>query len=97
MNWLYRQAKVASGILYNIRHGSRYQVRETGLPNRLVMVVAIDGRKARNADLWHIVLFGHRAAWLNSLTAAMKTDGELDPQFFWRCALNYLYVTDSTV
>ena len=55
-------AKVASGILYNIRHGSRYQVRETALPNRLVMVVAIDGRKARNADLWRIALFSRRAA-----------------------------------
>ena len=54
-------ARAASGLLYNIRHSARYQVRETALPNRLVMVTAIDGRKTCNAALWNTALFGHRA------------------------------------
>lgn len=45
-------AKVASGLLYNIRYSSRYQVRETALPNRLVMVITIDGRKIGLVSLW---------------------------------------------
>lgn len=48
-------AKEASGLLYNIRKGLKYETLETELPNRKVKVVDISGRKAKK-DLWRLAL-----------------------------------------
>lgn len=49
-------AKDASGLLYNIRKGGKYESLETELPNRKVKVVSISGRKINENDLWRIAL-----------------------------------------
>ena len=48
-------AKEATGLLYNIRNGLKYETLETELPNRAVKVVDISGRKAKK-DLWRLAL-----------------------------------------
>jgi hypothetical protein len=48
-------AKEASGLLYNIRVGKKYETLETALPNRKVKVMDISGRKAKK-DLWRLAL-----------------------------------------
>lgn len=49
-------AKEASGLLYNIRVGKKYETLETELPNRTVKVVSISGRKVNKSDLWRLAL-----------------------------------------
>ena len=49
-------AKTATGYLYNIRHGQKYQTVESELPNRTVKVVSINGRKITKDKLWQLVL-----------------------------------------
>jgi len=49
-------AKEASGLLYNIRVGKKYETLETKLPNRTVKVVSISGRKVNKSDLWRLAL-----------------------------------------
>ena len=53
-------AREASGLLYNIRVGKKYETLETELPNRRVKLVSISGRKVNNNDLWRLAL-GQRA------------------------------------
>lgn len=48
-------AKEASGLLYNIRVGKKYETLETAMPNRTVKVVDIAGRK-KKSDLWRLAL-----------------------------------------
>jgi len=54
-------AREASGLLYNIRVGKKYETLETELPNRRVKLVSISGRKVNNNDLWRLAL-GQRSA-----------------------------------
>lgn len=49
-------AKDATGLLYNIRNGKKYDTLETALPNRTVKVVLISGRKVNEKDLWRLAL-----------------------------------------
>ena len=49
-------AKEATGLLYNIRTGKKYETLVTALPKRTVKVVSIAGRKINNADLWRVAL-----------------------------------------
>lgn len=49
-------AKEASGLLYNMRVGKKYETLETALPNRRVKVVSISGRKINENDLWRLAL-----------------------------------------
>lgn len=49
-------AKKASGLIYNIRMSKLYETEETKLPNRLVKVVSIDGRKTCEQELWKLAL-----------------------------------------
>lgn len=51
-------AREASGLLYNIRNSSKYKVKTTGLPNRKVMVLSINGRTASSNNLWNAAIFG---------------------------------------
>jgi len=51
-------AKEASGILYNIRQGKKYQTNETSLPGRKAKVIAINGSKQSKANLWRLAMFG---------------------------------------
>jgi|GEM_PF-1144518 len=48
-------AKEASGLLYNIRSGLKYETIETELPNRKVKVVDVSGRKIKGS-LWRLAL-----------------------------------------
>tara|TARA_Y100001001_G_scaffold59284_2_gene56124 strand:- start:5293 stop:5535 length:243 start_codon:yes stop_codon:yes gene_type:complete len=50
-------AMKASGLIYNIRHSSKYKVEETSMPGRKVKVLDISGR-VRNNDLWRKAVFG---------------------------------------
>ena len=49
-------AKEATGLLYNIRVGKKYDTLETDLPNRTIKVLAISGRKVSESDLWRLAL-----------------------------------------
>ena len=49
-------AIVASGFLYNIRSGKKYETIETALPNREVKLISISGRKVSASDLWKLAL-----------------------------------------
>lgn len=51
-------AKEASGLLFNIRQGIKYQTNVTALPGRKVKVIAINGSKQPKANLWHLAMFG---------------------------------------
>ncbi|KGJ89516.1 hypothetical protein [Colwellia psychrerythraea] len=51
-------AKEATGLLYNIRQGKKYQTDETSLPGREVKVITINGNKQSKANLWHLAMFG---------------------------------------
>lgn len=53
-------AQKASGLLYNIRHSSKYNVTVTPLPNRKVIVLDIANRKVK-ANLWRKAIFGAAA------------------------------------
>lgn len=49
-------AKKASGLLYNIRTGNKYNTLETPLPNRTVKLLSNSGRKTNMNDLWRTAL-----------------------------------------
>lgn len=54
-------AKKASGLLFNIRQGKKYETLETSLPNRTVKIISICGRRTNQNDLWRLAL-GQTAA-----------------------------------
>ncbi|QIR16577.1 hypothetical protein [Shewanella aestuarii] len=49
-------ARTASGYLYNIRKSKKYQTIDTGLPNRQLKVIGIDGHTVVIAELWKKML-----------------------------------------
>lgn len=49
-------ARTASGYLYNIRKSKKYQTIDTGLPNRKIKVIGINGHSVLVAQLWKRLL-----------------------------------------
>lgn len=50
----------ASGALYNIRLGKRYQTQVSELPGRTVRVISVDGfdQAHTTTQLWRLAIFG---------------------------------------
>lgn len=55
-------AQSAAGYLFNIRNSSVYEAEVTELPGRKIKLVAIDGRRTSQGDLWRSAIFGSTAA-----------------------------------
>lgn len=55
-------AREASGLLFNIRNSSIYEIEETPLPGRKIKVVSVAGRSQSVSSLWNKMLFGGKAA-----------------------------------
>ncbi|GGB53505.1 hypothetical protein GCM10011607_12580 [Shewanella inventionis] len=49
-------SKKASGYLFNVRNAKKYEVVDTGLPNRMVKVISISNRTISKNELWRMAL-----------------------------------------